>query len=177
MAFWRRRKEDQFVSLGLGGPASESTAPVQNEAETQSRPPEATPIEAGDITAANASPRSPWQTSVLGLDLSIEQLQAQEAALEQEFSARFRRAVAATRESLSDRIDSVFAGAKQIDAALLDELEEALIAADIGVPTTMHVLETVRRGISRRERSEEHTSELQSRQYLVCRLLLEKKKR
>src|SRR3712207_8915052 len=29
----------------------------------------------------------------------------------------------------------------------------------------------------RRLRSEEHTSELQSRQYLVCRLLLEKKKR
>src|SRR3712207_8453970 len=28
----------------------------------------------------------------------------------------------------------------------------------------------------RAERSEEHTSELQSRQYLVCRLLLEKKK-
>src|SRR5258707_11440139 len=28
-----------------------------------------------------------------------------------------------------------------------------------------------------RSRSEEHTSELQSRQYLVCRLLLEKKKR
>src|SRR5947209_15872523 len=30
---------------------------------------------------------------------------------------------------------------------------------------------------SRGSRSEEHTSELQSRQYLVCRLLLEKKKR
>src|SRR3712207_7194172 len=29
---------------------------------------------------------------------------------------------------------------------------------------------------SRAPRSEEHTSELQSRQYLVCRLLLEKKK-
>src|SRR5258707_5756973 len=29
----------------------------------------------------------------------------------------------------------------------------------------------------RRPRSEEHTSELQSRQYLVCRLLLEKKKK
>src|SRR3712207_8156193 len=28
-----------------------------------------------------------------------------------------------------------------------------------------------------RHRSEEHTSELQSRQYLVCRLLLEKKKK
>src|SRR5438445_6654190 len=36
-----------------------------------------------------------------------------------------------------------------------------------------------RRGTARRSalRSEEHTSELQSRQYLVCRLLLEKKKK
>src|SRR3712207_7327080 len=33
------------------------------------------------------------------------------------------------------------------------------------------------RFIDRRARSEEHTSELQSRQYLVCRLLLEKKKK
>src|SRR3712207_7413023 len=31
-------------------------------------------------------------------------------------------------------------------------------------------------GARARDRSEEHTSELQSRQYLVCRLLLEKKK-
>src|SRR3712207_8132875 len=31
--------------------------------------------------------------------------------------------------------------------------------------------------ITARRRSEEHTSELQSRQYLVCRLLLEKKKK
>src|SRR5258707_10642827 len=33
------------------------------------------------------------------------------------------------------------------------------------------------RGPQARFRSEEHTSELQSRQYLVCRLLLEKKKK
>src|SRR3712207_7175812 len=37
---------------------------------------------------------------------------------------------------------------------------------------------TLTRGVlcAMRRRSEEHTSELQSRQYLVCRLLLEKKK-
>src|SRR3712207_8596495 len=34
-----------------------------------------------------------------------------------------------------------------------------------------------RRRLPVRARSEEHTSELQSRQYLVCRLLLEKKKK
>src|SRR5947209_8953047 len=32
-------------------------------------------------------------------------------------------------------------------------------------------------GFRNKPRSEEHTSELQSRQYLVCRLLLEKKKK
>src|SRR3712207_8875638 len=38
------------------------------------------------------------------------------------------------------------------------------------------LVRTVGREAPRRVRSEEHTSELQSRQYLVCRLLLEKKK-
>src|SRR3712207_7947294 len=36
--------------------------------------------------------------------------------------------------------------------------------------------QTLRDWVHRFNRSEEHTSELQSRQYLVCRLLLEKKK-
>src|SRR3712207_7627611 len=42
-------------------------------------------------------------------------------------------------------------------------------------PAIRHFLEGGRR-VSYGARSEEHTSELQSRQYLVCRLLLEKKK-
>ena len=145
MAFWRRKK-DEFVSLGLSGPAAESSPATQTENEPQAQTAKVAAPEPEKATA-----NAPWQTSVLGLDLSIEQLQAREAALEQELSARFRRAVKATRESLSEKIDTVFAGAKQIDASLLDELEEALIAADIGVPTAMHVLETVRRGISRKE--------------------------
>src|SRR3712207_9491188 len=39
------------------------------------------------------------------------------------------------------------------------------------------LLLTASGGAFRDRRSEEHTSELQSRQYLVCRLLLEKKKK
>src|SRR5258707_8331810 len=41
--------------------------------------------------------------------------------------------------------------------------------------TTLDLI--VELGIENVARSEEHTSELQSRQYLVCRLLLEKKKK
>src|SRR2546422_6789629 len=39
------------------------------------------------------------------------------------------------------------------------------------------LLPAFRPGAARRPRSEEHTSELQSRLHLVCRLLLEKKKK
>ena len=126
-------------------PAGEKPKPAVRQLET-----EKTETPALDVQKPVPS-RSPFATSVLGLNLSIEELQAQEAALEQEFSARFRRAVAATRENLSERLDTVFQGRKQIDDELLDELEEALIAADIGVATTLHILETVRRGIARKQ--------------------------
>src|SRR3712207_8569203 len=51
-----------------------------------------------------------------------------------------------------------------------------LAAADGGTPSSPGFACTLFAGSSGSVRSEEHTSELQSRQYLVCRLLLEKKK-
>src|SRR3712207_6930252 len=42
-------------------------------------------------------------------------------------------------------------------------------------PKQLENYEQILRELFKKERSEEHTSELQSRQYLVCRLLLEKK--
>src|SRR3712207_8022333 len=50
--------------------------------------------------------------------------------------------------------------------------EKFLAAASPAVVTTFHPVLPLLMW----SRSEEHTSELQSRQYLVCRLLLEKKK-
>jgi len=147
--FWRRKKEDQFVSLRLNEPAVKEEAPTAPPAVA---PPEPAPEPpAKTVEPAPVPSRSTFSSSILGLDRSIEELQAQEAALEQEFSARFRRAVAATRDSLSEKLDTVFAGRKQIDDELLDQLEEVLIAADIGVATTLAILETVRRGIARKQ--------------------------
>src|SRR5690349_22991991 len=51
----------------------------------------------------------------------------------------------------------------------------ARVRADLGVPDGTALLLTVAR-LAPQKRSEEHTSELQSRRDLVCRLLLEKKK-
>lgn len=169
--FWRRKGKDQFVTLGLNEPQAEAIPKPPPQPAVEATKPSAdklastasvTTLESAPQPAVEkimppsappekVAPRSSFSSSVLGLDLSIEELQEREAALEQEFSARFRRAVAATRDSFSDRLDSVFAGRKQIDDELLDQLEEALIAADIGVPTTLGILETVRRGVARNQ--------------------------
>jgi fused signal recognition particle receptor len=231
MAFWRRKKEDRYITLGLNEPltpaeketAKETAASAQTEARpeppanlsnpqaaaatpatptleptvTGSAPTplpleertgagtaigattsDAAPAKAREAATSNTTPttatggasrttpepakpgvaaqrpvptRSSFSTSILGLDRSLEELQAEEAALERTFEKRFKNAISATRESLSEKIDTVFQGRKQIDAELLDELEEALIAADIGVPTTLDILDTVRRGITRKE--------------------------
>jgi len=98
--------------------------------------------------------RNKYETSVLGLDKSIEELQAQEAAAERELSVRFNKAIEKTRSSIDSRLDTIFEGRKKIDDAFLDELEEMLISTDIGVPTTMSILENVRRGVSRQEISD-----------------------
>ena len=92
-----------------------------------------------------------FSSSVLGLDKSIEELKAQEEAVEREIGVRFSKAIEKTRHSINNRLDKVFEGRKQIDEELLDELEELLISTDIGVQTTMQVLESVRQGVSRQE--------------------------
>src|SRR5438445_1211098 len=52
----------------------------------------------------------------------------------------------------------------------LSKYREKLLSASVGQP-----INGAEPMVWQGERSEEHTSELQSRQYLVCRLLLEKK--
>jgi fused signal recognition particle receptor len=93
----------------------------------------------------------PFSTSILGLDKSMEELKAEEERVEKEFSVRFNNAIEKTRNSLNDKLDNIFEGRKQIDETLLDELEEALISTDIGVSTTLQILESVRKGVSRQE--------------------------
>jgi fused signal recognition particle receptor len=109
MAFWKRKKEPEFISLGL------------NRA--------ATPEEEAIAARRDEGP-------------------------EPEFIEKFKEAVASTRENLADRIDSVIGGRREIDATVLDELEEVLIGADIGAQTSMGIIEKARQQVSRKQLSD-----------------------
>src|SRR3712207_7113538 len=62
--------------------------------------------------------------------------------------------------------------------ALTETVDDALAVAEAFAPEHLQLMGRRASSLAPRvrRRSEEHTSELQSRQYLVCRLLLEKKK-
>jgi len=64
---------------------------------------------------------------------------------------RLQERLAKTRKSLVSRVDDLFLGKKEIDAELLDELEEILITADLGVNTSMDLLDEIRNRVSRKE--------------------------
>ncbi|MFY9611100.1 MAG: signal recognition particle-docking protein FtsY [Blastocatellia bacterium] len=104
--FWKRKKEPEFVSLGLN---REATAEEKEIALRRDEGPEP------------------------------------------EFLDKFKEAVASTRESLSETIESVVAGKREIDAQVLDQLEEALIGADIGAQTSLDIIEKARQEIKRNQ--------------------------
>src|SRR5258708_13814833 len=64
---------------------------------------------------------------------------------------RLNGGIEKTRTGLVDRVEEAIAGGKEIDAALLDELEFALITADIGVSTTSEILESIRQRVDRKQ--------------------------
>ncbi len=62
---------------------------------------------------------------------------------------RLRKAATKTRAALSEQLDGILSGPVELDADLLDDLEMALITADLGVGTTDEILGDVRSSIRR----------------------------
>ncbi len=64
---------------------------------------------------------------------------------------RFRERLGRTRKTLLDGLDLLFAKHPFVDEAFLDELEELLITADIGVETTLRLISAMQDRVRRRE--------------------------
>lgn len=67
---------------------------------------------------------------------------------------RLQKAVETTKTNLIARVDELVREKKEIDAELLEELEQALIGGDVGVGTTQEVLDAVRAQVSRKQLSD-----------------------
>ncbi len=83
--------------------------------------------------------------------------QAEKSILHEDVGVLFKRltkGLEKTRGNLVVRVDELFLGKKVIDPELLDDLEEILITADLGVETTMALVDDARDKVSRKELSD-----------------------
>lgn len=67
------------------------------------------------------------------------------------FFDRLKQGLEKTRKSFTEKIEQIVIGYAKIDDEFLDEVEEALISADVGVKTSMSLMEDIRKGIKKKE--------------------------
>ena len=63
--------------------------------------------------------------------------------------AGMRTGLAATRTGFIARLASIFSGKKEIDPAILDQIEEVMLSSDVGVKTTQAILARLREGLEK----------------------------
>ena len=63
---------------------------------------------------------------------------------------KIKEAVKQTKENFTEQIQDLVEGKKEIDPAMLDDLEAIMIGADIGVTTTNEILKSIRDQMSRK---------------------------
>lgn len=85
-------------------------------------------------------------------DKAVDEVKNQEQS--NSLFKRLSEKLSRTRESFVSQMDTLFLGKKEIDAGLLDDLEELLITADIGIKTSTELLDYARRKMKRNELSD-----------------------
>ncbi|MDA3894978.1 MAG: signal recognition particle-docking protein FtsY [Desulfobacteraceae bacterium] len=76
------------------------------------------------------------------------------------FLDRLKSGLSKTRQSLSNRFDAILSGSRKIDDDVLEEIEEVLITSDIGVPTTMELMQRIGKKANKITNADEFKSEL-----------------
>ena len=84
--------------------------------------------------------------------------------------ARLKEGLGKTRDSFNEKLDNVFSVFTKIDDDLYDELEEALILADIGGQTSFEIVEQLRENVKSKHihDGEEAKAELKN---IICEIL------
>lgn len=61
---------------------------------------------------------------------------------------QLNKGLAATKKSFFSKLGTAIAGRSTVDAEVLDELEEVLITADVGVPTTLKIIDAIEQRVA-----------------------------
>ncbi len=70
------------------------------------------------------------------------------------FFAKLKEGLTKTRQNFVDKVEEVFTGRKKIDEELYEELEEVLIRSDVGVNTSIELVERLREEVKKQKISQ-----------------------
>ena len=70
------------------------------------------------------------------------------------FFDKLKQGLTKTKESINDKINNVFSNFRKVDEELLEELEEALVMSDIGMETSVKIINNLRERV-KKEKIEE----------------------
>ena len=147
------KKEDQIPASDQGNIGQTEPAQPEPSPTTETSPQPAPIVHKGtQETSISIAPPSPPHSSS-----DLPETQAGTGKKPNSLFQRLSERLAKTKESLVYRIDTLFLGKKEIDMELLDDLEEILITADIGVNTAQELLDEARRKVKRQELSDPQT--------------------
>jgi fused signal recognition particle receptor len=113
-------------------PADRPAAPSKPPPPAAAKAPE--PLTSTDVLPSSEKPPAPQ-----GRELSKKDV------------ASIRKGLAATRGGFIARLTALFGGKKEIDPAILEQIEEVMIASDVGVKTTHAILERLRERLAKNE--------------------------
>jgi fused signal recognition particle receptor len=154
--FWRKKKKDQDPEAEASQEQQEQE-PAEEQAGEQEEPVPVNPAEAAaedrvDPDEIESSLEAPEESSA---DAAREPAPPEAAVEESQeakrgFFGRMADRLFKTRDKISGSIDRITLG-KKIDDGVLDELEEVLVTADLGVPTTLELIQGLRGKVARKE--------------------------
>jgi fused signal recognition particle receptor len=146
------------------GEVSKLTIEKQPLAVEEPEPePEPEPIAASEPEPEKmvlAEPSSPEQEIAEPLEKVSEPEKLPEEKKKKTLFSRLSEKLGKTKETFTYQIDALFLGKREIDTRLLDDLEEILITADLGVGTTQELLEDARRRVKRKELADPNSLKL-----------------
>ena len=160
---WRRESQPEDaapITSEAGAAESEAVAAAPPPAPQPEPPPPPEPEPAPAIPTApepeSAAPPPEVSTEaaapVLPEAEDLEETgEVPEAAARQGMFRRLRERLSRTREALGGGLDRLFRGRKVVDAELLEDLEELLITADLGVETSLFLIQALQDKLRRRE--------------------------
>jgi fused signal recognition particle receptor len=163
MRRWFRKKDRQPDDL-----ENEALSPLEEESqETASRLPEEAPPTPESQAPALDKPPPPvpppapqeppavsmttGEEAIIDLTVELKEEEEEEVEIRKRRFLRFRERLGRTRKNLAGGLERLFLGRREVDAEVLDELEEMLITADLGVDTTLRLVEGIREKVKRRE--------------------------